>query len=149
MCFCFTKTCPVHSGQVALLPMVANNEGKMENEKRFKKSKGGRPAKAVRRESHIRVRLTKTEYFLIEEKSKKAGITISEWFRKAAVKGKVLVRMSPEDIKVLRVLAGMANNLNQLTKLAHQQGLLSVQRKCRELLSALDDTLKYLNRDDR
>lgn len=121
----------------------------MENENRFKKSKGGRPTKAVRRESHIRVRLTKTEYFLIEEKSKKAGITISEWFRKAAVKGKVLVRMSPEDIKVLRVLAGMANNLNQLTKLAHQQGLLSVQRKCRELLSAVDDTLKYLNRDDR
>lgn len=113
------------------------------------KAKGGRPLKAVKRESHIRVRLTKTEHFLIDEKAKKAGMNISEWFRRSAVRGKVLVRTSTEDLKLLRSLAGMANNLNQLTKLAHTQGLLIVQRKCRELLSAIDDTLKFLSRDDR
>ncbi len=115
---------------------------------RLHNSKGGRPLKAVKRENDIRVRLTQTEHFLISEKAKKAGMTISEWFRRSAVKGKVLVRVSTEDLKVLRTLSGMANNLNQLTKLAHQQGFLVVQRKCRELLSDIDDTLKKLSRDD-
>lgn len=116
---------------------------------RLKKSTGGRPVKAVKRENQIRVRLTKTEHYLIDEKAKKAGMNISEWFRRSAVKSKILIRISTDDLKVLRTLAGMANNLNQLTKLAHQQGLLIVQRKCRELLSSIDETLKLLSRDDR
>ena len=121
----------------------------VKKQERQKKSTGGRPLKAIKRENQIRVRLTKTEHYLIDKKAKKAGMNISEWFRRSAIKSKVLIRISTEDLKVLRTLAGMANNLNQLTKLAHQQGLLIVQRKCRELLSVIDDTLKLLSRDDR
>jgi len=159
VCFCYTKTFPGEDPERTCfaLPMVAQSEERKEEktmeivkkQDRLKKSKGGRPVKAVKRENDIRVRLTQTEHFLISEKAKKAGMTISEWFRRSAVKGKVLVRVSTEDLKVLRTLSGMANNLNQLTKLAHQQGFLVVQRKCRELLSDIDDTLKKLSRDDR
>ena len=121
----------------------------MQQQEQTTHSKGGRPIKAVKRESGIRVRLSRTEYYVIEEKAARAGMKISEWFRQAAKRAKVQGRFTSEDMKVLRMLTGMANNLNQLTKMAHQQGLLVIQRKCRELLSMIDDTLKYLNRDDR
>ncbi len=115
----------------------------------MKRHKGGRPPKKVRRSNDMRVRLTDTERFLIEEKAKEAGMLPSAWFRQAAKRAKVVSRLTPEDLRILRMLAGMANNLNQITHLAHKEGLLSVQKRCREILTEIDDTLKYLNNDDR
>ena len=123
-----------------------------ETEKRDQKSynpKGGRPPKKVKRESQLMVRLTETERFLIETKAREAGMKPSAWFRQAAKKARVIARLNPEDAGLLRMLAGMANNLNQLAHLAHTEGLLSVQKKCRELLSDIDDVLKKLKDDDR
>jgi hypothetical protein len=125
---------------------------KMENVKppdSLGKLKGGRPVKAIKRDSGIRVRLSSTEHYLIEQKAKKAGMKISDWVRHSAKRATVTGRLTPEDVRLLRMLSGMANNLNQLTKLAHQQGLLVIQRKCRELMSEIDDVLKFLNKDDR
>lgn len=118
-------------------------------EENQKKHKGGRPLKKVKRSNDIRVRLTSAEHFLIKQKAKEAGMRLSEWFRQAAKRAKVISRLSPEDLRILRMLAGMANNLNQITHLAHREGLLSVQKRCREILTEIDDTLKYLNSDDR
>jgi len=113
------------------------------------KSKGGRPPKKVKRENQLMVRLTENERFLVEEKSKEAGMRPSEWFRQAAKKAKVIARLKPEDGEFLRMLAGLANNLNQLTRLAHKDGLITVQKKCRELLFEIDGVLKNLSSDDR
>jgi len=74
---------------------------------------------------------------------------ISDWFRSAALKAKVIARLSAEEKQIHQVLAGMANNLNQLTKLAHVKGLLSVVRKCDTLLTEIDQVIKYLLSDDR
>src|SRR5260221_775767 len=93
------------------------------------KHKGGRPKVNVRRELHIKVRLTATEHFVIAARAKKAGMKISEWFRTAAKAARVVVRLKPEDLQIMRMLAGLANNLNQLTKLAHRDSLLTVARK--------------------
>ena len=123
-----------------------------ETEKKDQKSynpKGGRPPKKVKRESQLMVRLTETERFLIETKAREAGMKSSAWFRLAAKKARVVARLKPEDAGLLRMLAGMANNLNQLAHLAHIDGLISVQKKCRELLSDIDDVLKKLRDDDR
>ncbi|WP_197285468.1 plasmid mobilization relaxosome protein MobC [Pedobacter sp. R20-19] len=109
----------------------------MEERLNAAKSKGGRPVKKIKREKIIMVRLSKTDHFIIEGKANKAGIKISDWFRQAAKAGKVSPRISPEDLKVFRMLAGMANNLNQLTKLSHEQGLLVFQKKCRELMGKI------------
>ncbi|RZJ50055.1 MAG: plasmid mobilization relaxosome protein MobC [Chryseobacterium sp.] len=108
------------------------------------RSKGGRPVKKVKKDSGIRVRLSKTEYFLIEQKSKQAGMRISDWFRQAAKSAKVSPRLNPEELKIFRILAGMANNLNQLTKLSHEQGLLVFQKKCRVLLDEINEIIAKL-----
>lgn len=90
------------------------------------------------------VRLTPTEQLLIEGKAKQAGLKSSTWFRQAAKKAVVVPRFSAEDMKLFRVLAGLANNLNQLTHLAHTAGLLSQAQKCRSILHELDGLIKYL-----
>lgn len=112
------------------------------------KDKGGAPKKRIRRETHVKVRLTTTERFLIESKARQAGMRISDWFREATLKAKVMARMTEEDRRVLHMLAGMANNLNQLTKLAHTGGLLTIAIRCGSLLTEIDQALKYLNSDD-
>jgi len=112
------------------------------------KHKGGAPRKKIKRASGIRVRLTAAERFLIESKARQAGIRISDWFRAAALKAKVVTRITAEDRHTLHILAGMANNLNQLTKLAHTSGIMSIVIKCGNLLIEIDQTLKYLNCDD-
>lgn len=76
-------------------------------------------------------------------------MSLSEWFRQAAKRARVVARLGPEDLGYLRMLAGMANNLNQTTHLAHKEGLLSVLKRCRDLLFAIDETLKKLNAHDR
>lgn len=113
------------------------------------KRKGGRPPKKIRRSNDIRMRLTDTERFLIEEKAKEAGMRPSAWFRQAAKSAKIVARLTPDDLRILRMFAGAANNLNQITHMAHREGLLAVQKRCREILSEIDETLKYLNNNDR
>jgi len=114
-----------------------------------KKHKGGAPPKRIRREKGIRVRLNNAEYFLISAKAKAAGMVLSSWFREAAMNAKVVARLQPEDLRMLRMLAGLANNLNQLTKLAHTSGIFLIARKCDSLLMEIDEALKYFNSDDR
>jgi hypothetical protein len=112
------------------------------------KHKGGAPQKRIKRASGIRVRLTATERFLIESNARQAGMRISDWFRAAALKAKVMARITAEDRRVLHLLAGMANNLNQLTKLAHTSGIMGIAIRCDHLLTEIDQALKYLNSDD-
>ena len=120
----------------------------MEQGNELQRHKGGRPVKKVKRMYKLMVRLTDTERFLIQEKAREAGVFPSTWFREAAKRAKVVARLSKDDLQVYRMLAGMANNLNQITHQAHISGLLSVQRKCREILTLIDQTLKKLNSDD-
>jgi hypothetical protein len=111
--------------------------------------KGGRPPKKVKRQSQLMVRLTETERFLIEEKARDAGVKPSAWLRRSAKKAQVLARLKPDDLRHLRTLTGMANNLNQLTHLAHKEGLTFIRQSCKELLSQIDLILKKLGSDDR
>jgi len=113
------------------------------------KNKGGAPKKRVRRELIIRVRMTATERFQIDNKAKAAGMRSSTWIRAAAKSAKVVPRLTADERRILWMLAELANNLNQLTKLAHQLGLLRVVRQCEQILKEVDETLKHLNRDDR
>lgn len=111
--------------------------------------KGGRPTKRVKRSHILVVRVTDTERLLIEGKAREAGLSLSAWFRVAAKKAAVVARLRPGEAATLRMLSGLANNLNQLVRLAHREGLLSVQGKCRQALEEINHTLQQIGRDDR
>jgi len=116
---------------------------------RPEKNKGGRPTKRVKRTQVLVVRLTETERLLVAGKAREAGMNLSAWFRAAAKKAVVVARLRPEEAALLRMLSGLSNNLNQLTRLAHREGLLTVQGKCRQLLQDIHHILQRVSRDDR
>ncbi|WP_299760930.1 plasmid mobilization relaxosome protein MobC [uncultured Pontibacter sp.] len=113
------------------------------------RKKGGRPNKRVKRSHTLVVRVTDTERLLITGKAREAGLSVSAWFRAAAKKAVVVARFRPEEAALLRMLSGLSNNLNQLTRLAHREGLLSVQGKCRQALDEINHTLQQIGKDDR
>lgn len=114
-----------------------------------KNRKGGAPKKEIKRELDIRVRLNVTERYLMDIRAKTAGLKTSDWVRAALKRAKVVPRLGKEELNALRMLAGMANNLNQLTRLAHINGLLILAYKCMALLKEIDKTLRSINNDGR
>lgn len=113
------------------------------------KSKGGRPPKEVIRNELVAVRLLPNEKKAIVAKAKTARLTPSDWFRKAALKATVVQRLSAEENNYLRMLSGMANNLNQLTKLAHGKGLPAVITVLIGLLEKINEVIDKIIKDDR
>lgn len=109
--------------------------------------KGGRPSLKIKRDREMKIRLTATEEFLIKAKAREAGMRSSTWFRAAAKSARIMVRLKPEEMQLLRMLSGLANNLNQLTKLAHVSGIISIALKCANLLNEIDRAIKYFNHD--
>src|ERR1700761_2794452 len=122
--------------------MVARAETKDKQVTIKPRNKGGAPKKRVRRELIIRIRMTATERFQIDSKAKAAGMRSSTWIRAAAKSAKIVPRLTAEEGRILWMLSGLANNFNQVTKRAHQLGLLKVVRDCDSLLKEIDVIFK-------
>ncbi|MGJ1194254.1 plasmid mobilization protein [Sphingobacterium siyangense] len=113
-----------------------------------KTRKRGRPKKAITRSVSLVVRITPTERLAIAGKARNAGMRISDWFRQSAKVAVIKPRLSTEETSYLRTLSGMANNLNQLTKLAHKGGLVSIMASLRSLLNEVERLMERVGRDD-
>src|ERR1700677_3401728 len=94
---------------------------------RMKKKKGGRPTKKLKRELRITARFSKLEHYILQQKAGKAGINVSEFLRQAAITAKVTARLTEEERNIIRQLIGMANNLNQMAKVANREGMGSIR----------------------
>jgi hypothetical protein len=114
-----------------------------------RKRKPGRPKKAVNKSAVLVVRLTPAERQLIEQKAATAGIKTGEWFRKAAASAVIQSRLTVEEMTCLRSLSGLCNNLNQLTRLAHREGLVSIFVTVRAVLKDVQSLLDKIKSDDR
>jgi hypothetical protein len=119
-----------------------------ENNNQQKRRTPGRPKKTVRRSDFLMVRLPPTERILIEGRAKNAGLKPSEWFRRAAKSARVSPRFTAEESGWFRMLAGLANNLNQLTHLAHVAGLLSLALKCQSMLKQIEELITKISSHD-
>lgn len=72
------------------------------------------------------IRVNDKEHKEIESKAEKLGLTISEYGRQLMLKGAVLSVQKKDSIQAgtgidRRTIIGIANNLNQLTRLANQR----------------------------
>ncbi|NCI45019.1 plasmid mobilization protein [Sediminibacterium soli] len=110
--------------------------------------KSGRPKKAVKRDAATGVRFTRAEYFIVKQKALKANMKITVYVRSMSLEGYVKARSRPADKQLEKQLAGMANNINQMTKLAHQKGLLTALLFFEKIRVELDEILNRL-RDDQ
>ena len=99
------------------------------------------------KEKVISVRVTITEHFALKKRAKDAAVNLSRFARSVLLSGKVVQRISKEDANILRKLSGEANNLNQLTKLAHKDGFLSVAKDLTNLRAIIVGIINRLTDD--
>lgn len=85
----------------------------------------------------VTVKFSKPDYDRLCLRSKQTNRTLAEYIRDSAFKAQIVAKHSTEEITTMRNLVGMANNLNQLTKLSHQIGLCRTANMVTELLEKL------------
>ena len=98
--------------------------------------KGGRPksAKGKARTKTVSTRLTVAEWKTVMKRIADAGKKQSHFLRALLLQGNGVAARTQEDRKQIRMLEGGCNNLNQLAKLAHQQGFPRTKGKITALL---------------
>lgn len=108
-----------------------------------KATKGGRPPKGFNEKLSraVTVKFTMATFTKVEQRAKQAGITVAEYLRNAALSARITARLSEHEMTAVRSLTGMANNLNQLTKMSHQQGLQAIAKELRWLVSTIRDII--------
>lgn len=98
----------------------------------------------------ITFRLTDVEYEIIKKRCEGAGVSMSEYMRKALLGGRLTITheivasfpdIREEMKRISLLLSNIANNINQIAKHFNMGGLHS-QRVTAELESALDAVLK-------
>ena len=110
-----------------------------------KKKKAGRPEKAIKKEVRACIRFSKVEHFVVRQKASRAGLTASAYIRQISIKGEVMRRLSDEERQFVRQLIGMSNNLNQLTKNSHREGMLKTMVYFETYRNEIDLLLKRIN----
>ena len=85
--------------------------------------KRGRPVKEkAKLSTSINLKLTEADFNKIKDKAEKLGMKATQYVREMVLKGSVKSRFTLEELDLMRKLAGIANNLNQIAKKANQAG---------------------------
>jgi hypothetical protein len=113
------------------------------------KNKGGRPKKGAAEKFKYKVSfmLPTGDYLSLKATAKAAKLPRAEVVRRAVTGCRIVPRFTSEQVGWMRNLVGMGNNLNQLTRLAHQAGYSEVADQNRLVVGEISRTLK-LFRDD-
>jgi len=108
--------------------------------------RGGRPksAKGKARTKTISTRLTLAEWKAVMKRIADAGKKPSHFLRELLLHGKVEAARTLEDRRQIRMLEGGCNNLNQLAKLAHQQGFSLLKGKITDLLGEFNKIIERI-----
>lgn len=89
----------------------------------------------------VTVKFSKIDYDRLCHRSRQANRSLAEFLRESAFNAQIVARHSMEETTVMRNLVGMANNLNQLTKLSHQTGFYRTKSILMELLGKLKEIM--------
>ena len=123
----------------------------MNNKKITNPKPRGRPQVSTlkRLTKSVTVKFSKPDYEKLRHRSKNANCTLAEYIRDAAFDARIVAKHSAEDAAIIRNLTGMANNLNQLTKLSHQTGFYRTKNIVMELLAKLKEVLSDYKAEER
>ena len=104
-----------------------------------KKKAGGRPklAEYQKRTKSCQVMFTESDYIYIMDKAQRCGLAISEYCHQAAMDGAVKEHIQPEQAALIRDIAGVANNVNQIAHKMHAFGLEETYHSCQEIINVL------------
>ena len=94
----------------------------------------------MEKETNIIIRLKPNDKEEIKKRASSAGLTLSEYARKLLLSGEI-IKVEPEDRLTLN---GIANNLNQLTRLANQTK--AIQPETEDVLRNLITQIRHAYR---
>jgi Mobilization protein NikA len=109
-----------------------------------KTKKAGRPVQDNKKDVRAAVRFSALEYYVVKQKAIRSGLTISSYIRQTALSGKVISRLTTEEVHFVRQLIGMSNNINQVAKTCHSQGLFEAMAYFEQYQAQLDEILLKL-----
>ena len=86
------------------------------------------------------------EYFILKSKASEAGINKNEFLRMRMLisESSIKPRVTPEQMREIRQLSGIANNINQIAHRLHTFGISSIPTELRILKLLVDEQLKAL-----
>ena len=91
--------------------------------KNFRNNAAKTEAATKQKKMHVvSTRLDDGQYQQVMENCRKSGRKFSEFWRRALLSVVVKPIATPEDLGILRKIAGMSNNLNQLARRANEGG---------------------------
>lgn len=101
-----------------------------------KNPKGGRPPKSAseKLKERLTVKMAAADYYALRGKA-----------RAALSRSVVRQRLTAEQMTLLRQLAGMANNLNQLARKANSAGYVQAAAECTALIEKIDTLIDQIN----
>ncbi len=73
-----------------------------------------------------------------------AGMTVTEYIREATLNAKISPRLSPDEKEYIRQILKIGVNFNQLLKLAHTVGLVSMAPKIESIIGQLSRLLNKI-----
>lgn len=119
------------------------------NQDNQNRKKGGRPKKSPvsLKSKTIGVCFSEPELYTIKYRADKAGLPLSIYCHDATLNAQILESVNKEDLDLLKAIASMGNNLNQLTKLAHIQGVFSLELEIQMVLKQIMQIINKLSHD--
>ena len=107
-----------------------------------KKKHGGRPtvADGKRLSKAVTVKFSKKDYELLKVRSKKANKRMAEYVRESALQSEVVQPRTEANMKEYRTL-------NQLTKMAHQDGIIYLYSPIIGLLGEITNVVRTYKQD--
>ena len=106
--------------------------------------KGGRPKKTVIRDRTTGIRFSKTEYLIIQDKAKKAGLKMTVFIRQSALDSRIISRLTMEEKIQIQNLIGQSRNINQIAKACHTEGISSALLYFENFRGQIDQILQKL-----
>ncbi|EIW93213.1 bacterial mobilization protein MobC [Porphyromonas gingivalis W50] len=112
------------------------------------KNRGGRPTKKLseKRRYSVLLKLNTMEYFTLKSKASEAGVNKNEYLRSLISEGQIKARITVEQMKEIRLLSGMANNINQIAHRLNTFGVSTVPTELKMLKLLIEEQLKSLKR---
>lgn len=108
-----------------------------------RQNKGGRPRKPENelREHPVKVYFDTANYRRLLNRSRRTGQSLSTIVYELTVNGYVREPFTREEVSLLRSLSGMANNLNQLARMANTYGFRQTAAEVSSLTGKIDNLL--------
>ena len=117
----------------------------MEN-RLVKTKRPGRPRQPETKSVIVGIRLSMAERTIVGSKAQLAGVRLTTYIRQVILEGRVKQRLTEEERTFVRQLVGMSNNINQIAKACHENGLMRALAYFEKLRAKIDGVLDKLKK---